>query len=267
MTPLEVITRLIEVSQITRRDRALRKVEKWLAGKMRKAFQAQARAFFEALPAPVAQEAEGDQMKFPQWEAAWRTAESTTAALFTGPMAEAIKISFVAGSENVVAELDMGISFTIDHPRAIEYARTHAAEQVTKISKATEKYLNTIITNGIESGESYGQIAKTITDRFADFAVSWPQEHIQNRAHAVAVYETGDAYEYGNQMVAEELADGGLDMEKSWVTVGDDRVRESHLQNEGEGWISLNDSFGTGDLRSPTDPGCRCFMAYRVKPE
>jgi len=269
----EILTRLIEVSEITRRDRALRKTEKWLAGKMRKAFQAQSKAFIAALPGPVVQEAVGDEAPFPaNWQAAWKEAETATRALFTEPLVQGIGESLVAGANHAVqgwgASVDIigDISFTLEHPKALAYAQTHAAEQVTKISKATEKYLNTIITNGIEAGESYGQIAKTITDRFADFAVSWPQEHIQNRAHAIAVFETGDAYEHGNRLVADELVDKGLEMQKAWLTVGDERVRESHEANEGEGWIPLDQSFGSGADRSPTDPGCRCSMMYRVKP-
>lgn len=266
MNPLEIITRLIEASQRTRRERALSKVEKWLAGKMRKAFQAQSRAFFDYLPVPVVQEAAGDQLPFPQWEQAFTAAVEATRELFTVPMEEAIRISIMSGANNLIAELGVDLAFTVEHPAAVEYARVHAAEQVTKINDATRRYLNTIITDGIENGQSYGQIAKTITDRYADFAVPWPQEHIQNRAHAVAVFETGDAYEHGSRMVADELAAEGLDMEKSWLTVGDNRVRPEHASNEAEGWIPLDDQFGSGDAEPPTDPGCRCTLLYQVKP-
>lgn len=276
MTLLEIITRLIEASEITRRERTLRKTEKWLAGKMRKAFQAQERAFFAALPGPVMSEAAGDEADFPKsptvWRKAWKEAEAATLALFSGPLEEGIRISLVAGAEHALqgwaaeSALETGISFSLEHPKALAYAKKHAAEQVTKIGEATEKYLNTIITNGIESGQSYGQIAKTITDRFADFAVSWPQEHIQNRAHAIAVFETGDAYEAGNRLIADEMVAEGLEMEKAWLTVGDERVREEHAANEGEGWIPLDQSFGSGAERAPTDPGCRCSTLYQVKP-
>lgn len=276
MNPLDVITRLIEASEITRRERALKKTEKWLAGKMRKAFQAQGKAFLAALPPPVVIEAAGDEANFPKsptvWRQAWKEAEAATRALFAGPLEEGIRISLVAGADFALqgwaaeSALEAGISFTLEHPRALEYARVHAAEQVTKISKATERYLNTIITNGIDEGLSYGQIAKQITDRYADFAVSWPQEHIQNRAHAIAVFETGDAYEEGNRLIVDELSAEGLEMEKAWLTVGDERVRESHEANEGEGWIPLDQSFGSGADRPPTDPGCRCSGLYQVKP-
>lgn len=263
---LEAITRLIEVSEITRRDRALKKVEKWLAGKMRTAFQAQEKAFFAALPAPVVKEAVGDEPVFPEWAAAWNAAEASTEAAFTGPIDEGIRISLVAGANNTVAQLEAGTTFTLEHPGAIKYAKQHAAEQVTKINGTTRDILNRIVVNGTEQGLSYGQIAKQIKDEFGEFAVSWPQEHIRNRAHAVAVFETGDAYEAGNRMVADELTAEGLEMEKFWQTVGDSRVRPSHSANQAQGWIPIDQSFQSGHDRSPTDPGCRCSTLYRVKP-
>lgn len=262
----ESIDRLIEASERTRRDRALKKTEAWLAKKMGRAFKAQKKAFFAALPAPVLQEAEPGQPGFPKWESAWQKAEEATRGLFAVPAEEAIRISLVAGAENVIAQTGAAISYSIETPAVVEYASKHAAELVTKVNATTKEVLNTIVTNGMEQGLSYGEIAGQIESRFSDFAVSWPQEHIQNRAHAVAVYETGDAYEEGNEQVAAELEADGLEMEKSWLTVGDSRVRSSHAANQDEGWIEMGQAFQSGNYRPPTDPGCRCSTLYRMKP-
>ena len=265
MTLSDLLTRLIEAAEITRRERTLRKTEKWLAGKMRKAFQAQGRAFLAALPAPVVSEAVGDEAPFPKnWEAAFTAAVEATEAAFVEPMEEAILISLVAGANFALqgwaaAEAsELGISFTLKHPKAVEYARVNAAEHVKDIGDTTKKYMQTLITDGIEAGKSYNEIAKEITDRFVGFS--------EDRARRIAVFETGDAYEEGNRLIAKELEAEGLEMEKAWGTAGDERVREEHSQNEGEGWIPIDQSFGSGDDRSPTDSGCRCFMMYRVKP-
>lgn len=258
MTLLEAIARLIEVSEITRRDRALKKVEKWLAGKMRKAFQAQEKAFFKALPAPVLKEAVDDPPFPPNWLTAWGEAQAATEGAFTGPIEEGIKISLVAGANNTVAQLQAGTTFTVKHPAAVKYAREHAAEQVTNINKTTRKALNRIVVNGTKEGLSYGQIATQIRDKFEGFT--------RSRANAIAVFETGDAYEAGNLLVAEELAAEGLEMEKFWQTVNDSRVRSSHAANQAQGWIPINQTFQSGHDRTPTDPGDRCSTLYRVKP-
>lgn len=264
---IEAIARLIEQSETTRRDRILKKPEDFLGKKMRKAFQAQSKAFFKFLPPDPLKEAEGEQAIFPGWKEAFRKAEESTRDLFTGPLDESIKISVVAGANNVIAQTGAALEFAIDDARAIAYAKKHAASQVSKVGKTTKNILNSIVTNGVEEGLSYGQIAKQIKDRYADFAVSWPQAHIQNRAHAIAIFETGDAYEHGSQMVAEELAAEGLEMEKKWLTVGDSKVRSSHAANQAQGWIPINQEFQSGHMRAPTDPGCRCTTLYRMKPE
>ncbi len=267
MNLFESIDRLIEASEKTRRTRALKKVEKWLAVRMGRAFKAQKKAFFDALPAPKIQEADPGQLVFPEWEAAFLAAEEATRDLFAVPAEEAIRISLVAGAENVIAQTGAAVSYSIETPAVVEYASSHAAELVSQVGNTTKEVLNTIVTNGVEQGLSYGEIAGQITDRYADFAVSWPQEHIQNRAHAVAVYETGDAYEAGGRIVVDDLEAAGIEMEKAWLTVGDGRVRAEHAANQDEGWIPVDQSFQSGHDRPPTDPGCRCSSQYQMKPE
>jgi hypothetical protein len=79
----------------------------------------------------------------------------------------------------------------------------------------------------------------------------------------VAVYELGDAYEAGNMMAAGELQTAGLAMQKKALTAGDDRVRPSHVDNAAAGWIEIDDPFPSGDMRFPSDPGCRCATMYQ----
>ncbi len=259
MTLLDTITRLIEASEITRRERKLHKTEVWLEGKLRRAFLAQGKAFLSALPAPVVQEAAGDEAPFPKnWEKVFAKEILAAESRFIGPMQEAIQISFTTGLNNTATMLETGLNFKLDNPRAVEYARTHAAEQVTKINETTRSFINTTVTDGIEAGKSYNEIAKDITARFKDFS--------EGRAKRIAVFETGDAYEQAGMDFAKGLEDEGLEMEKSWLTVGDNRVRDEHSANEGEGWIPIDQSFGSGDDRAPTDPGCRCSTLYQVKP-
>ncbi len=259
MTLLDTITRLIEASEITRRERKLRKTEVWLEGKLRRAFLAQGKAFLAALPAPVVQEAAGDEAPFPKnWEKVFAKEILAAESRFIGPMEEAIKISFTAGLNNTATMLETGLNFKLDNPRAVEYARVNAAEHVKDIGDSTKKFMRTTITDGIEAGKSYNEIARDITDRFKDFS--------EGRAKRIAVFETGDAYEQAGLDFAKELEGEGLEMEKSWLTVGDDRVRDEHAANEGEGWIPIDQSFGSGADRAPTDPGCRCSTLYRVKP-
>lgn len=159
----------------------------------------------------------------------------------------------------------LGISFDLENPRAVAYAEEHAAEMVTKIDEETRRQIHDIVRQGTDEGWSYDQIAKAITERFEQFAVGKPQEHIDSRAHLVAVTEVGNAYEEGNLIVAEGLADAGLEMEHAWASVGDSRVSEGCRENEAAGWIPQEQPFPSGHMRPLRFPGCRCTCLYRRK--
>ena len=75
--------------------------------------------------------------------------------------------------------------------------------------------------------------------------------------------EIGDAYAEGNLIVAQELAAAGIEMEKAWSTVGDDKVSELCAGNEAQGWIPLEDAFQSGHQRPLGHPGCRCDLRTR----
>lgn len=60
-----------------------------------------------------------------------------------------------------------------------------------------------------------------------------------------------------------DMASLGLAMEKSWLTVGDNRVSDGCAENEGAGWIPLDEPFPSGDQAPLRFPGCRCTALYR----
>lgn len=51
--------------------------------------------------------------------------------------------------------------------------------------------------------------------------------------------------------------------EKRWITMDDDKVCEDCLSNSQDGWISVDDTFSTGDDAPPAHPNCRCSMANK----
>ena len=132
---------------------------------------------------------------------------------------------------------------------------------MTKINDTTRSYLNAMISQAVDEGWSYDRLSNAIGSRFTEFATGGDNP----RSRRVAVYELGDAYEEGTQLAAKELQAAGLEMEKKALTAGDDRVRPSHEDNASAGWIPLDDEFPSGDMRFPSDPGCRCTTLYRRK--
>lgn len=110
-------------------------------------------------------------------------------------------------------------------------------------------------------------MAREISSRFEEFAVGKPQQHIDSRAHLVAVTETAEAYEEGNRIAAKQIQQQGITMEKFWLTVKDNRVSDGCDENMDAGWIGIDEAFPSGHQRPPRFPGCRCDTLYRRKPQ
>ena len=246
---LALLDRFLEAAGRAGKRRALQKVGERLEDEAGKAFREQGTAFEGAV------------------EDGADVAAATEAALSAGTprMSRAVQVAvegaLEAGGQALAAEY--GISFSLKNPRAVEYVRGYGAQLVTKVNDTTRAEIRDIVKRGTEEGWSYDQIAEEITDRFAEFAEGKPQLHIDSRAHLVAVTETGNAYEEGNRIVAQEMAAAGLTMEKKWLTVGDDRVSEGCRTIEAAGWIPLDEQFPSGHERPLRFPGCRCDCLYR----
>jgi len=170
-----------------------------------------------------------------------------------------------AAAEHRIADFGVGIAFDLKNPRAVSWLADNAALRVTQINETTRSQIGTIVKHGADEGWSYNRTAKEISNQFEEFRVGKPQLHIQSRAHLVAVTETGNAYEEGNRMVADDLSEAGLEMEKNWATVGDDRVSDGCRTNQAEGWIPADQAHASGHMHPLRFPGCRCDELYRRK--
>lgn len=148
--------------------------------------------------------------------------------------------------------------------RARAYAKKHAAEAVSQINDVTRKEIARIVSDGVKSGASYNDIAKTIKSKFEEFAVPSPQKHIPNRAVLVAVTELANAYCEGNAQVGDYLQSNGIKMMKAWQTLEDDRVSDGCKENEQAGWIPIDKEFPSGHMHPPRFPGCRCDFMQEI---
>lgn len=197
----------------------------------------------------------------------WAEVTLETAKLFSLPIDAAVAKALEYGGIAMIGELGMNMKWDLKNPRAVQYLKDYGAAQVTNINETTRNYLQTLITQATEEGWSYKRTAEAIIARFEEFAVGKPQAHIDSRAHLIAVTETGNAYEEGNRIIAKDLQDAGIEMEKYWDTVGDDKVSEGCIQNEATGWIKIDQEFPSGHQRPLRFPGCRCECRYRRKKE
>lgn len=184
--------------------------------------------------------------------------DEETVVVFDKTFEEAVK----AGALSALSDMGMSLSFNLKDTRAISFLQGRGAARVTRINETTRATIRNILVQAADEGWSYQKTAKEISDRFAAFRVRSPLGHIRTRAELVAVTETGDAYEAGRLAVRDHLVAQGVQMEKSWITVGDDKVCPVCAPNGAVGWIDASASFPSGD--SPlAHPGCRCDLALR----
>jgi hypothetical protein len=166
----------------------------------------------------------------------------------------------------------------------IQAARDQAAKLITRVSEETKLRIADIIATGLE--EQLGHVAtarmirdsigldsnrekslakfraeSTLTGDKLEAAVERERKALINdRAKFIAAQEMGQAVESATW---QDGVDGG-DTHKDWLTVGDSHVRDSHLENEAQGPIPIDETFDDGSMY-PGDPngdsfGCRCTM-------
>jgi len=270
------LTRVIEAAAHRRRDRTTATIERRLVRALRRAWRTQQADVLAALEArrsafpedSEAAEARRVQEADPEeeWNRLIEDALDKTRSQLIDVLGAAVGAALGAGAESVPAQFSLVGSFTLDNPAAVGYADDYAAELVTKVNQTTRDGIRRLVTEAVADGWSYDRLADAIKSEFEGFHSPKPQQHIRDRATLVAVTEVGNAYEAGTRGMAQQLADAGLAMEKSWLTVGDDRVSEDCQSNADAGWIPIDDTFPSGDDRPLSHPGCRCTVLYRRRP-
>ena len=267
MTPLrDLLENVATLTKIWKRDRALKPIETKLARQMAKAFRAHRTVFmreFERVGPGIL----GEASPLPAIEGALEAAYQATLADFLAPIEEAAGAAIAAAAKHRVAEFGVSFAFDPKNPRAIAAIKAQAVASVEEIDATTRDDLTRILTQGMEEGYNYQQVARAIAAKYDEYAVPVTRpRHIRNRAELIAVTEAAEAYETGNRLVIDEMTAVGLEMEKQWSTVGDDRVSDGCRENSQAGWIPVDQLFPSGHQHPPRFPGCRCATLYRRRP-
>lgn len=200
------------------------------------------------------------------WIRVFDTATGATLEAFFETVQGAAREGLRRGAAQTLADVNIDIAFDLRNPRAEQYLQQHGYGLITQINAVTRGNIATIIDNGMREGWSYGKMAREINSLYSEMAVGKPQQHIDSRGHLIAITEIGQAYEAGGAIVIQDLQNAGLQMEKEWLTVGDDRVSDGCQANMSEGWIPYAQAFSSGHMHPLRFPGCRCTVLYRRKP-
>jgi hypothetical protein len=151
--------------------------------------------------------------------------------------------------------LDDAAITALANPAAIAWAKAHAAELVAQIGDTTRDRLNELVTQAESEGWSVDKLAQSIRDDDVFGAA---------RAHLIAHTETRTADNQGALDGMRAAAESGIQIEKSWVTRGDNVCLVCDA-NEADGWIDVGDDFNSGDDAAPAHPNCECDTEYRTK--
>jgi hypothetical protein len=265
IVPRPLLEKIAALANVVQRDRALKPIEQTLARKMVVAFRAHRTVFMREFER-VGPRILGEASTLPAIEGALEAAYQATLADFLAPIEEAAGAAIAAAAKHRVAEFGVGFAFDLKNPRAVQAIKDRGAAAVTEIDATTRDEIARIITQGMEDGYNYQQVARQIVAKYDEFGVGKPQAHIRNRAELIAVTEAAEAYETGNRLVVDEMTAIGLEMEKAWSTVGDERVSEGCIANAAVGWIPVDQAFPSGHQHAPRFPGCRCAVLYRRNP-
>lgn len=238
-------------------DRKRMKLIKALEKKIAKTFKAQRKDFvakFKAMGGDV-QEAKAED-----WLKLWKGTAKKTAKVIVDDLDAAYEPALEAGALHSLGKATTGITFDVKSPAVVDWLDKRGAAQVAGINDHTEAQLRTLITSGREAGQSHSDIAKSIAAKFDGFGDGTSS----SRAYRVAVTEIGSAYCRGQLEQGKQLADVGLDMEKSWVASGGSPC-EICAGNAAQGWIPMDEAFESGDDCPLGHPNCFCDLRARLK--
>ncbi len=189
---------------------------------------------------------------------------------------------FSAGHEAFSSEIagkvapELLIDFNMISDATKDWAKNHAAKEITKISDTTKRKVRRVLDESMEANESIDQLAKRLRDDFNKFKGI--------RAETIARTETAGSYNAGKFNNSEVFADENpdLDVMKTWVPTQDNRTREHHkaenIKNQTgdtKRTVLQNQPFlvkGEQMMR-PLDPNgsaanvvrCRCVLIYDVE--
>ena len=169
----------------------------------------------------------------------------------------------IRGARSTAADLGVGVSLDLDHPRAAAFMAGRGAALVTRIDEETRRQMRGVLTRGVADGTSYSRVADEINRRFAGFSDRSALGHIRTRAELVAVQEVGMAYEAAGRELADDLTRAGWQLERRIIVTPDDRLCPECIDAESAGWIAHGELFPSGVDAAPVHVGCRCATETR----
>lgn len=154
----------------------------------------------------------------------------------------------------------IGLSFDRFDPLVLEQMRARLTILAGQVTDTTRRAIaEGVLEPGVAEGKSIPDLADDLRAVFTDLR-TW-------RAETIARTETVSGYNASSRIVA--LNSGGIVTGRTWLAASDSRVRDSHVDMDGEEVRDLTSPYSNG-LMHPGDPSgkpaetinCRCVETY-----
>lgn len=189
---------------------------------------------------------------------------ATQEAEVMGIMRPVMRKAILESMQEVAAVVPVAMTF-----QAVDVdgmATKQIAKMVTRVTDATRTSINAKLTKLIQGEASLGEIQASLQSNYSFSAA---------RSLTIARTESTMALSSGRQTAMEQAVDLGVEMEKEWVTAGDEVVRDAHLALGSSGPIPVGQPFVADDGSEAMQPGqfgvagldinCRCHVLPVVK--
>jgi hypothetical protein len=150
----------------------------------------------------------------------------------------------------------------------VDWLRQNAASRVADINATTRERIKNIIADGTDQGLGSDGIASLLDDLYLEAI-------IPSRSMTIARTEVGNAANWASQHAATEA---GVPMRKTWLSMGDEFVRDDHADADGQ-TVDDDEAFDVGgeQLQWPGDISlgasagnvinCRCALTWATADE
>jgi len=190
---------------------------------------------------------------------------------------------------------ELGISFDLTNPKAIQWAKQYSADLVTRMTDESRAAINSIIVEGFGNGTQVKVMSRQIqewiglTERDAKALVKYEEElrsqglseeqilkktaayydkKIKLRAQNISRTETIRASNMGQQILWEDAAKEGLidsaKIKRIWIATDDDLTDDECLDLDGT-QVGLYENFPGDIFTPPAHPSCRCAIGLKFE--
>lgn len=177
-----------------------------------------------------------------------------------------VALALVGGAQQVQRETgSLTMAFGLKSPVVFDFLKARSAEQLGRdVDATTKERVRALLVKGYRESWGIGRMRREIRELFDGFATKAVQGNFSSRADLIATTEIGNAFSHGALAQAEEMEDGGIEMEKAWALAAN--ACPLCAANAAQGWIPISRQFASGADRPLQHPACRCSLLVRAKP-